>query len=72
VTLHPLDAERIGASEGSTVTVSAAGQGVRLPVLCSGAVPRGVALVPFNQPGDDIRSLVSRGSDVTDVRIEAK
>jgi NADH-quinone oxidoreductase subunit G len=72
VTLHPLDAERIGASEGSTVTVSASGQGVRLPVLCSGAVPRGVALVPFNQPGDDIRSLVSRGSDVTDVRIEAK
>ena len=72
VTLHPLDAERVGATEGSTVTVSASGSGVRLPVLCSDSVPRGVALVPFNQPGDDIRSLLSRGNDVTDVRIEAK
>jgi hypothetical protein len=28
--------------------------------------------VPFNQPGDDIRSLLARGNDVADVRIEAK
>jgi anaerobic selenocysteine-containing dehydrogenase len=72
VTLHPLDADRVGAPEGSTVEVSASGASVRLPVVCSDAVPRGVALVPFNQPGDDIRSLLARGNDVADVRIEAK
>jgi len=33
-------------------------------------VPRGTALVPFNQPGADARELVRHGDAVTDVRIE--
>jgi hypothetical protein len=42
-----------------------------LPVVSSVAVPRGTAVVPFNQPGADVRGLIRRGEPVTDVRIES-
>jgi len=42
-----------------------------LPVRASQSVPRGVALVPFNQPGADIRELIRRSDSVVDVRIES-
>ena len=72
VTVNPLDAERIGTSDGRTVTVTSGSGSVALTVVTSQAVPRGTALVPFNQPGPDVRQLVSADSPVTDVRIEAK
>ena len=61
---------RIGAAEGSNVRVSNQNSSVVLPVVASDAVPRGTALVPFNQPGADARELVRHGDAVTDVRIE--
>jgi len=70
VQVNPLDLERIGAAEGSNVRVSNQNSSVVLPVVASGAVPRGTALVPFNQPGADARELVRHGDAVTDVRIE--
>ena len=71
VTLHPLDLERVGAASGSTVRLSNAHSSVVLPVHVSESVPRGTAVVPFNQPGADIRELVRHGESVIDVRIEA-
>ena len=71
VQVNPLDLDRIGAAEGSNVRVSGSGASVVLPVVASTAVPRGTALVPFNQPGVDARELVRRGESVTDVRIES-
>ena len=70
VQVNPLDLERIGAAEGSNVRVSNQNSSVVLPVVASDAVPRGIALVPFNQPGADARELVRHGDAVTDVRIE--
>lgn len=70
VQVNPLDLERIGAAEGSNVRVSNQNSSIVLPVVASVAVPRGTALVPFNQPGADARELVRHGDAVTDVRIE--
>jgi NADH-quinone oxidoreductase subunit G len=71
VTIHPLDLERVGAAVGSNVRVSNAHSSVVLPVFVSESVPRGTAIVPFNQPGADIRELVRRNESVIDVRIES-
>ena len=71
VCIHPLDLERIGAHEGGTVKVSNAHSSIVLPVRTSESVPRGIAVVPFNQPGADIRELVRHTDAVVDVRIES-
>ncbi|MEI8285806.1 MAG: NADH-quinone oxidoreductase subunit NuoG [Actinomycetes bacterium] len=71
VCIHPLDLERVGASEGATVRVSNNHSSIVLPVRASESIPRGTAVVPFNQPGADIRELVRHGESVVDVRIES-
>jgi hypothetical protein len=71
VCINPLDIERIGVAEGATVRVSNAHSSVTLPVRTSVAVPRGIAVVPFNQPGADVRELLRHNETVVDVRIEA-
>lgn len=71
VTIHPLDLERVGAAEGTNVRVSNAHSSVVLPVFASDSVVRGTAVIPFNQPGADVRELVRHGESVVDVRIES-
>ena len=71
VIVNPLDAERVGARDGANVKVSNAHSSLVLPVVASESVPRGTAVVPFNQPGADVRELIRRGEPVTDVRIES-
>ena len=71
ITIHPLDLERVGAAEGANVRVSNAHSSIVLPVYSHENVPRGTAVVPFNQPGADIRELVRHGDSVVDVRIES-
>jgi NADH-quinone oxidoreductase subunit G len=71
VCIHPLDLERVGASNGASVRVSNNHSSIVLPVTSSLSVPRGTAVVPFNQPGADIRELVRHGESVIDVRIES-
>ena len=71
VTVNPLDLDRIGAALGGNVRVSNNHASIILPVRTSESVERGTAVVPFNQPGADIRELVRHGDSVVDVRIEA-
>ena len=71
ITIHPLDLERVGATVGANVRVSNAHSSIVLPVQANEKVPRGTAVVPFNQPGADIRELVRHGDSVVDVRIES-
>jgi NADH-quinone oxidoreductase subunit G len=71
VTVHPLDLERVGAAEGANVRVSNSHSSVVLPVFASESVARGTAVIPFNQPGADIRELVRHSESVVDVRIES-
>lgn len=71
VLVNPLDLDRVGASEGGNVRVSNNHSSIVLPVHSSPQVPRGTAVVPFNQPGADIRELIRRNESVTDVRLES-
>ncbi len=71
VTVNPLDLERVGAPAGGNVRLSNAHSSIVLPVFVSESVPRGSAVVPFNQPGADVRELIRHGESVVDVRIEA-
>jgi len=71
ITIHPLDLERVGAAVGANVRISNAHSSIVLPVQSNEKVPRGPAVIPFNQPGADIRELVRHGDSVVDVRIES-
>jgi NADH-quinone oxidoreductase subunit G len=71
VHLHSGDAGRLGVKEGSEVRVSANDAVVVLTVVIDDAVGRGVAFVPFNQHGSDVRNLIRFDVPVTDAVIEA-
>jgi NADH-quinone oxidoreductase subunit G len=71
VCIHSLDLERVGAAEGSNVRVSNSHSSIVLPVRVSDSVPRGTAVIPFNQPGADVRELIRHSESVVDVRIES-
>ena len=71
VHLHPADAQRLGLRADTEVRVSANGATVVLPLVVDASVARGVAFVPFNQHGNDIRELIRHDVPVTDVVIEA-
>ena len=71
ITIHPLDLERVGAAIGANVRVSNAHSSIVLPVQSNEKVPRGTAVIPFNQPGADVRELIRHGDSVVDVRIES-
>jgi NADH-quinone oxidoreductase subunit G len=70
VHLHSSDALRLGVREGSDLRVAANGSAVVLPLVIDDAVSRGVAFVPFNQHGNDIRVLIRHDVPVTDLVIE--
>ena len=56
--------------DGSDLRVAANGSAVVLPLVIDDAVSRGVAFVPFNQHGNDIRVLIRHDVPVTDLVIE--
>jgi predicted molibdopterin-dependent oxidoreductase YjgC len=71
VHLHPADVQRLGLRSGAEVRVAANGAAVVLPVIVDDTVARGVAFVPFNQRGSDVRELIRHDVPVTDAVIEA-
>lgn len=70
ITVNPMDLTRIGAEEGTQVKVIGARSATVLTLAASTAVPRGLAWVPFNQPGGAISEVIDLDTTVTDVRIE--
>jgi NADH-quinone oxidoreductase subunit G len=68
--VHPLDLERIGTHEASSVRIGNDVSTVVLPIHGSDSVSRGTVFIPFNQPGVDVRELIRHGQSVVDVRIE--
>ena len=71
VHLHPGDAQRLGVPAGADVRIAANGAAVVLPVVLDDSVARGVAFVPFNQRGSDIRQVIRHDVPVTDAVVEA-
>ena len=70
ITVNPADLTRIGAEDGAQVRVIGVRSATVLTLASSVAVPRGVAWVPFNQPGGAISEVIDLDATVTDVRIE--
>lgn len=70
IMVNPMDLTRIGAEEGTQVKVIGARSATVLTLAASAAVPRGLAWVPFNQPGGAISEVIDLDTTVTDVRIE--
>ncbi len=68
--VNPLDLARIGVAEGASVRVGADGTNIVIAIKAHNGVRRGVAWLPFNHTGVDIRPLLDMASDVVDVRIE--
>ena len=71
IVVNPLDLPRIGVQAGDDVRVTNAQGAVVVPVRTSDNVQRGTAFVAHNQPGPDLRALVSAERLVTDVGIES-
>jgi len=70
VHLHPLDLERVGTTDGTSVKVSGQRASVVFTAVADPSVLRGTAWVPFNQPGPNVGELIDCFADVNDVRIE--
>lgn len=70
ITVNPQDLTRIGVIEGAQVKVIGARSATVLTLVVSTAVPRGVAWVPFNQPGGAIAEVIDLNATINDVRIE--
>jgi anaerobic selenocysteine-containing dehydrogenase len=70
VTVNPLDLARLGVDEGDDVKITGPRGSTVLPLAAAAAVPRGLALVPFNAPGPSIGEIVDASAPVLDVRIE--
>ena len=68
--VNPLDLARIGVADGTSVRVGADGTNIVIAIKAHNGVHRGVAWLPFNHTGVDIRPLLNIASDVVDVRIE--
>lgn len=72
LTMNPTDMARLGITDGERADVRSARTSVVLAVVGSEGVPRGVAAVPFNQPGGTVSSLIDVTTTVTDVAVEVR
>jgi NADH-quinone oxidoreductase subunit G len=68
--VHPLDLDRLGASTGSTLKVSSPHASLTMEVEADAGMARGVAWLPFNQPGSEATRLLAGADGVIDVRLE--
>ena len=69
--LNRTELERIGISDGDTVTVETKNTSVEITVALDASLPRGVGRVPFRLPGFDPGILIDAGDTVTDIRVTA-
>jgi NADH-quinone oxidoreductase subunit G len=70
--LHPADHARLGVEPGAGVRVSSSRGTLTVPALPDVGVPKGTAVLPFNQPGASAADLIDATAPVTDVRVEAQ
>ncbi|MGI9034156.1 MAG: NADH-quinone oxidoreductase subunit NuoG [Acidimicrobiales bacterium] len=67
---NPHDLSRLGIRPGDRVRVSSNRASLVLPAVSDAGVPRGSAVVDFNQPGDGAADLIDATAAVTEVRVE--
>jgi NADH-quinone oxidoreductase subunit G len=69
--VHPLDLDRLGATDGHEVKVSSPRSTVIMPVFADPAVARGSVWAAINQSGPDVAALIDATASVIDVRVES-
>jgi NADH-quinone oxidoreductase subunit G len=67
---NPYDLSRLGIRPGDRVRVASSRAALVLPAVADTGVPRGSAVVDFNQPGDGAADLIDAAAQVTEVRVE--
>jgi NADH-quinone oxidoreductase subunit G len=70
VRVNPADLDRLGLTHGDPVRVTSSRSALNLPAAADETVPKGVALVAFDQPGPGAADLIDATAPVTDVRLE--
>jgi NADH-quinone oxidoreductase subunit G len=70
VRVNPADLERLGVTAGDALRVTSSRTTLTLPAEADPGVPRGVAVLPFDQPGPGAADLIDVTAPVTDVRLE--
>jgi predicted molibdopterin-dependent oxidoreductase YjgC len=68
--VNPTDLDRLGLTHGDAVKVTSSRTSLTLAAEADTAVPKGVALVVFDQAGPGAADLLDSTSPVTDVRVE--
>ncbi|HWC10076.1 MAG TPA: NADH-quinone oxidoreductase subunit NuoG [Acidimicrobiales bacterium] len=67
---NPHDLSRLGIRPGDWVRVTSGRAALVLEAAADDGVPRGSAVVDFNQPGEGAADLIDATAPVTDVRVE--
>lgn len=70
--LSPTDVERLGIESGGRVNAISTRTTVVATVVTDDGVPRGTAVMAFNQPGQSCGALIDSSSRVTDIRVETR
>ncbi|MBI2705837.1 MAG: NADH-quinone oxidoreductase subunit NuoG [Actinobacteria bacterium] len=68
--INPYDFDRLGVAEGTTLPLRSPRGLVEIEVHTDREVPRGTAVMFFNQPGADAARLIDATARVTEVRLE--
>ena len=68
--VNPADLDRLGLASGSRVRVTSSRTSLVLDAHADPGVPKGTAVLWFNQPGPGAADLIDATGTVTDVRVE--
>jgi NADH-quinone oxidoreductase subunit G len=70
VRVSPYDLDRLGLTSGDAVRVSSSRGAITIAAEVDLAVPKGVAVLAFDQPGAGAADLIDASATVTDIRLE--
>jgi NADH-quinone oxidoreductase subunit G len=70
VHVSPYDLDRLGLTSGDAVRVSSSRGAITIAAEADLAVPKGVAVLAFDQPGAGAADLIDVSATVTDIRLE--
>ena len=68
--MHPLDLERLGATDGASVKVSGDRTSIVMDVVADESVQRGTVWAAWAQPGANVGELIDSTKWVNDVKVE--
>jgi NADH-quinone oxidoreductase subunit G len=68
--VNPADLDRLGLTTGSRVRCTSSRASLVLRAAVDPGVPKGTAVLTFNQPGPGAADLIDAGQPVTDIRVE--